>query len=200
MLLLYFKTKMKKRIIIFASGNGSNVENIDQYFQHYPEISLLGVFTNNPNAGVINKAERLGLPIEVFDKNAFTNGYLLQQVKSLNPDLIILAGFLWKVGADWVRVFPNKIINIHPALLPQYGGKGMYGQYVHRAVKENKEEVTGITIHFVNEAYDEGAIIFQEKVKLQAEDQVEDIAARVHQLEYEFFPKIIHSLLQKESK
>ena len=200
MLLLYFKTKMKKRIILFASGNGSNVENIDQYFQHYPEISLLGVFTNNPNAGVINKAERLGLPIEVFDKNAFTNGDLLQQVKSLNPDLIILAGFLWKIGADWVCVFPNKIINIHPALLPQYGGKGMYGQYVHWAVKENKEEVTGITIHFVNEAYDEGAIIFQEKVKLQAEDQVEDIAAKVHQLEYEFFPKIIHSLLQNESK
>lgn len=191
---------MKKRIILFASGNGSNVENIDQYFQQYPEISLLGVFTNNPNAGVINKAERLGLPIEVFDKNAFTNGDLLQQVKSLNPDLIILAGFLWKIGADWVCVFPNKIINIHPALLPQYGGKGMYGQYVHRAVKENKEEVTGITIHFVNEAYDEGAIIFQEKVKLQAEDQVEDIEAKVHQLEYEFFPKIIHSLLQNESK
>ena len=191
---------MEKRIILFASGNGSNVENIDQYFQQYPEISLLGVFTNNPNAGVINRAKRLNLPIKVFDKTAFTNGDLLHQIKSLNPDLLILAGFLWKIGADWIRVFPNKIINIHPALLPKYGGKGMYGEHVHSAVKENKEKETGITIHFVNEAYDEGAIIFQEKVKLQAQDQVEDIAAKVHQLEYKFFPKIVHTLLKKEIK
>lgn len=191
---------MKKRIILLASGNGSNVENIDQYFQHYPEICLSGVFTNNPNAGVIRRAERLKLPIAVFDKKAFTNGDLLQQIKSLKPDLIILAGFLWKIGADWVGTFPNKIINIHPALLPKYGGKGMYGQYVHRAVKENKEKETGITIHFVNEAYDEGAILFQERVKVQAEDTVEEIAAKVQQLEHEFFPKVIHRLLQKEIK
>jgi phosphoribosylglycinamide formyltransferase-1 len=111
----------------------------------------------------------------------------------------VLAGFLWKIGQDWVRAFPDIIVNIHPALLPKYGGKGMYGQHVHQAVKDNRETETGITIHYVNEAYDEGAIIFQKKVSLHPDDSTEDIAAKVHQLEYTHFPKVIHSLLNKDA-
>jgi phosphoribosylglycinamide formyltransferase-1 len=111
----------------------------------------------------------------------------------------VLAGFLWKIGKDWVQAFPGKIINIHPALLPKYGGKGMYGQYVHQAVKDNRETETGITIHYVNEAYDQGAIIFQKKVSLHPDDSTEEIAAMVHQLEYAHFPKVIYSLLNKDN-
>jgi len=189
---------MKQRIVLLASGNGSNVENICRFFESNSSIEIAGVYTNNPKAGVIQRLQPLDIQVKVFERNSFLDGTLLSEIQSLKPDLIVLAGFLWKITKDWVQAFPNQIINIHPALLPKYGGKGMYGGYVHQAVKENRESETGITIHYVNEAYDEGAIIFQKKVSLHPNDSKETIATKVHQLEYAYFPKVINSLLNKE--
>ena len=190
---------MKQKIILFASGNGSNAENIFRFFEPHQDVEIAGVYTNNPKAGVITRLQPLKLQVEVFDRNAFQDGSLLSQIQNKQPTLIVLAGFLWKIGQDWVQAFPGKIINIHPALLPKYGGKGMYGQYVHQAVKDNRETETGITIHYVNEAYDQGAIIFQKEVSLHPDDSTEEIAAMVHQLEYAHFPKVIYSLLNKDN-
>ena len=196
--LQYSKVLMKKRIILFASGNGSNAVNICQYFEHVQNIDVTEVYTNNSKARVINKLTFFGIKTNVFNKVAFTDGELLSEIKSKKPNLIVLAGFLWKIGSDWVKEFSNKIINIHPALLPKYGGKGMYGTYVHQAVKENHETETGITIHYVNEAYDEGEVIFQAKVTIENEDSIETIASKVHELEQANFPKVIQNLLNKD--
>lgn len=196
--LQYSKVLMKKRIILFASGNGSNAVNICQYFEHVKNIDVTEVYTNNSKARVINKLTFFGIKTNVFNKVAFTDGELLSEIKSKKPSLIVLAGFLWKIGSDWVKEFSNKIINIHPALLPKYGGKGMYGTHVHQAVKENHETETGITIHYVNEAYDEGEIIFQAKVTIEIEDSIEIIASKVHELEQANFPKVIQNLLNKD--
>ena len=196
--LQYSKVLMKKRIILFASGNGSNAVNICQYFEHVQNIDVTEVYTNNSKARVINKLTFFGIKTNVFDKVAFTDGELLSEIKSKKPSLIVLAGFLWKIGSDWVNEFSNKIINIHPALLPKYGGKGMYGKHVHQAVKENHETETGITIHYVNEAYDEGEVIFQAKVTIENEDSIETIASKVHELEQANFPKVIQNLLNKD--
>jgi|TARA_B110000008_G_scaffold144677_1_gene146471 phosphoribosylglycinamide formyltransferase-1 len=189
---------MKKRIILFASGNGSNAVNICQYFEHVQNIDVTEVYTNNSKARVINKLTFFGIKTNVFNKVAFTDGELLSEIKSKKPNLIVLAGFLWKIGSDWVNEFSNKIINIHPALLPKYGGKGMYGKHVHQAVKENHETETGITIHYVNEAYDEGEVIFQAKVTIENEDSIETIASKVYELEQANFPKVIQNLLNKD--
>ena len=189
---------MKKRIILFASGNGSNAVNICQYFEHVQNIDVTDVYTNNSKARVINRLTFFGIKTNVFNKVAFTDGQLLSEIKSKKPSLIVLAGFLWKIGSDWVKEFSNKIINIHPALLPKYGGKGMYGTHVHQAVKENHESETGITIHYVNEAYDEGEVIFQAKVTIENEDSIEIIASKVHKLEQANFPKVIQNLLIKD--
>ena len=196
--LQYSKVFMKKRIILFASGNGSNAVNICQYFEHVQNIDVTEVYTNNSKARVINKLTFFGIKTNVFNKVAFTDGELLSEIKSKKPSLIVLAGFLWKIGSDWVKEFSNKIINIHPALLPKYGGKGMYGTHVHQAVKENHETETGITIHYVNEAYDEGEVIFQAKVTIENEDSIETIASKVHELEKANFPKVIQNLLNKD--
>ena len=196
--LQYSKVLMKKRIILFASGNGSNAVNICQYFEHVQNIDVTEVYTNNSKARVINKLTFFGIKTNVFNKVAFTDGELLSEIKSKKPNLIVLAGFLWKIGSDWVNEFSNKIINIHPALLPKYGGKGMYGIHVHQAVKENHETETGITIHYVNEAYDEGEVIFQAKVTIENEDSIEIIASKVHELEQANFPKVIQNLLNKD--
>ena len=196
--LQYSKVLMKKRIILFASGNGSNAVNICQYFEHVQNIDVTEVYTNNSKARVINKLTFFGIKTNVFNKVAFTDGELLSEIKSKKPNLIVLAGFLWKIGSDWVKEFSNKIINIHPALLPKYGGKGMYGTHVHQAVKENHESETGITIHYVNEAYDEGEVIFQAKVTIENEDSIEIIASKVHELEQANFPKVIQNLLNKD--
>mgnify|MGYP003321607352 FL=1 len=196
--LQYSKVLMKKRIILFASGNGSNAVNICQYFEHVQNIDVTEVYTNNSKARVINKLTFFGIKTNVFNKVAFTDGELLSEIKSKKPNLIVLAGFLWKIGSDWVNEFSNKIINIHPALLPKYGGKGMYGKHVHQAVKENHETETGITIHYVNEAYDEGEVIFQAKVTIENEDSIETIASKVHELEKANFPKVIQNLLNKD--
>ena len=196
--LQYSKVLMKKKIILFASGNGSNAVNICQYFEHVKNIDVTEVYTNNSKARVINKLTFFGIKTNVFNKVAFTDGELLSEIKSKKPSLIVLAGFLWKIGSDWVKEFSNKIINIHPALLPKYGGKGMYGTHVHQAVKENHETETGITIHYVNEAYDEGEVIFQAKVTIENEDSIEIIASKVHELEQANFPKVIQNLLNKD--
>lgn len=191
---------MNQKIILFASGNGSNAENIFRFFEKNNNVDVLTVYTNNSKAGVINRFKQLGINVEVFNRKSFISGSLLKNVINQNPDLIILAGFLWKFGSDWVEAFNKKIINIHPSLLPKYGGKGMYGDYVYKAVKENCESETGITIHYINEFYDEGAIIFQEKVELDKDDNLEDISYKTRKLEHKYFPKVIKDLLSGSIK
>ena len=191
---------MNQKIILFASGNGSNAENIFRFFEKNNNVDVLTVYTNNSKARVINRFKPLGINVEVFNRKSFISGSLLKNVINQNPDLIILAGFLWKFGSDWVEAFNKKIINIHPSLLPKYGGKGMYGDYVYKAVKENCESETGITIHYINEFYDEGAIIFQEKVKLDKDDNLEDISYKTKKLEHKYFPKVIKDLLSGSIK
>ena len=191
---------MNQKIILFASGNGSNAENIFRFFEKNNNVDVLTVYTNNSKARVINRFKPLGINVEVFNRKSFISGSLLKNVINQNPDLIILAGFLWKFGSDWVEAFNKKIINIHPSLLPKYGGIGMYGDYVYKAVKENCESETGITIHYINEFYDEGAIIFQEKVKLDKDDNLEDISYKTQKLEHKYFPKVIKDLLSGSIK
>ncbi|MBO0321115.1 phosphoribosylglycinamide formyltransferase [Muricauda sp. CAU 1633] len=185
-----------KQIVILASGSGSNAENIITYFKENPQVKVSAVLTNKKTAKVLERCDRLEVPSFYFSKIAFIKSDTIVGVlKSLQPDLIVLAGFLWKIPSNIIEAFPNQIINIHPALLPKYGGKGMYGAKVHQAVKENAETETGITIHYVNEHYDEGAIIFQAKTAVEPSDDADTIAEKVHQLEYEHFPKVIEKLL-----
>ena len=185
-----------KQIILFASGSGSNVENIANYFKFRKDVTISCVLTNKSDAKVIERCNRIGINALFFNRQAFSKSdFILNLLQSLNPNLIVLAGFLWKIPESITNAFPNKIVNIHPALLPKYGGKGMYGMNVHNAVLENQEQETGITIHYVNANYDEGAVIYQAKTTIDAKDSAEDIASKVHQLEYEHFPKIIDDLL-----
>ena len=189
-----------KRIVLFASGSGSNVENIVRYFDDSSSVSVEAVLTNKRDAYVIDRCNSLNINALYFNRQAFSRSdFILNLLKSINPDLIVLAGFLWKIPEKIVAAFEGKIINIHPALLPKYGGKGMYGMKVHEAVKSNNEQESGITIHFVNENYDEGSIIFQARVEVAETDSPEDIAGKVHQLEYEHFPKVIEQLLLREN-
>ncbi|UZO81784.1 phosphoribosylglycinamide formyltransferase [Aquimarina sp. ERC-38] len=185
-----------KKIVIFASGNGTNAENIIRYFQDHPGVEVTYVFSNKKNAGVLKKAHNLEVKALFFDREAFyKSNEVLHLLIDVQPQLIVLAGFLWKFPENIIKHFEGKIINIHPALLPKYGGKGMYGDYVHRAVVENQEEETGITIHYVNENYDEGAIIFQAKTNIKPGTTPEEVAHSVHELEYKHFPEVIEKLL-----
>ncbi len=185
-----------KRILVFASGSGTNAENIIKYFQEKGGASVVAVLTNKRDARVIDRCNTLKVNALYFNRTAFNDqDCLLGILHSLKPDLIVLAGFLWKIPPAMVQEFSGKIINIHPALLPKYGGKGMYGSRVHQAVLENGETESGITIHYVNEAYDEGAIIFQERTSIAPGDTAEQIAEKVHALEYEHYPKVIAQLL-----
>ncbi|HEA20045.1 MAG TPA: phosphoribosylglycinamide formyltransferase [Pricia antarctica] len=185
-----------KKIILLASGSGSNVENIARYFQDRPEVSISAVLSNKKDARVLDRCDTLSVNGLFFNKTSFYNtDCILDILKALNPDLIVLAGFLWKIPEKIILAFPNRIINIHPALLPKYGGKGMYGNKVHQAVKANGDAETGITIHYVNENYDEGAIIHQAKIEISADDDAAQIAEKIHVLEHEHFPKVIEKLL-----
>ncbi|WP_431132866.1 phosphoribosylglycinamide formyltransferase [Psychroserpens mesophilus] len=185
-----------KRIVIFASGSGTNAENLIKFFHNRETISVIQVLTNNPHAKVLERAKKLKVSALSFNKIAFTEtDDVLNILKSSHPDLIVLAGFLWKFPEHILKEFPDKVINIHPALLPKYGGKGMYGKYVHEAIVLNKEKETGITIHYVNEHYDEGAIIFQAKCDINAFDTAETVADKIHELEMEHFPKVVEKLL-----
>ena len=184
-----------KKILLFASGTGSNVENIIQYFKNHVDIKVVGVFTNNPNAKVLDKAQKYNVPTLVFNREQLNGSFVLDKISGLQPDLIVLAGFLWKFPEHIIAQYPNRIINIHPALLPKYGGKGMYGMKVHQTVLENQEKETGITIHYVNEHYDEGEFIFQQKVSIDDCASADEIAAKIHEVEHKHFPEIIEKLL-----
>lgn len=189
------KKILMKRIVIFASGSGTNAENIIHYFQTRAVAEVVHVFSNKAGARVLERAQNLGVTATVFDKTALLNGTVLEQLHLAQPDLIVLAGFLWKFPKDILEHYPNKTINIHPALLPKYGGKGMYGMHVHKAVVANKESETGITIHYVNEFYDDGAIIFQAQCDVLPTDTAKDVAFKVHELEMLHFPRVIEKVL-----
>lgn len=192
---LVIKNIMKK-IVLFASGSGTNVENIIKHFQKSSQGTVASVFVNKQRAKVIERATNLGVPVVLFDREQFTDGFVLEKLNQIQPDLIVLAGFLWMFPTSILQVFSN-VINIHPALLPKYGGKGMYGINVHRAVLENKEKETGITIHYVNEHYDEGEFIFQKEINIEKCISAEEIAEKIHKLEQQYFPVIIEKLISK---
>jgi phosphoribosylglycinamide formyltransferase 1 len=184
-----------KNIAIFASGSGSNAEKIVEYFGNNQNISVSMILTNNSEAGVIERAENLAIPCYVFDKEAFKNGEVLSVLNENDIDFVVLAGFLWLIPKSFIQAFPNKIVNLHPALLPKYGGKGMYGHHVHEAVVANNETESGITVHFVNEAYDQGTIIFQAKYDVDPKDSAMDIAVKGQLLEHKHFPAIIEKVI-----
>ncbi|MBC8319164.1 MAG: phosphoribosylglycinamide formyltransferase [Bacteroidetes bacterium] len=185
-----------KNIAVFASGNGTNAERIIKYFEKSSIVQVNIVLTNNSNAGVIKRAQSLFVDAHVFNRNDFYNSdKILDILKQKNIDLIVLAGFLWLVPESLIEKYQNRIINIHPALLPDYGGKGMYGQRVHEAVIEAGEPKSGITIHYVNKIYDNGQIIFQAKVNIEKNDTPQSLAEKIHLLEYKHFPEVIESIL-----
>ena len=190
---------MVKNVAIFASGSGSNAENICNYFKNSSDIAVVLIGTNNENADVVKRAKNLEIPLFVFTKSELEKFSELQSVlEKSKVDFIVLAGFLLKIPGKMAEIYPDKIVNIHPALLPKYGGKGMYGDMVHAAVLENKESESGITIHFVNNKYDEGKIIFQRKCAVEKEDTPESLANKLHKLEYEYYPKIIATIIRKK--
>jgi phosphoribosylglycinamide formyltransferase 1 len=183
-----------KKIAIFASGSGSNAENIAQYFSGSELLNIECIYSNKADAFVLERAKKFNIPTRVFNRDEFYHtDIVLESLKSYNIELVVLAGFLWLVPTNLIMHFP--IINIHPALLPKYGGKGMYGEKVHEAVVANQEAESGITIHYVNEKYDEGDILFQAKCKIEPNDGPNEVAAKVHALEYEHYPKVIGNLL-----
>ncbi len=187
-----------KRIVIFASGSGSNAENLIKFFHNSDNVSVIQVLTNNPHAKVLDRCKKLNVSALSFNRMAFSKSEdVLNILKTAKPDLIVLAGFLWKFPEFILKEFHNKVINIHPALLPNYGGKGMYGMHVHAAVVKNKETETGITIHYVNENYDDGAVILQAKCSILPTDSAEDVAKKIHLLEMEHFPKVVDQLINE---
>lgn len=185
-----------KRLAIFVSGSGTNMERIGQHFSRHPEIQLALVVCSNPKAAALQRAEKLGVETVVIDKNRLReSGNLLKLLYEKQIDWLILAGFLWLIPTELVRAFPKRILNIHPALLPAYGGKGMYGEKVHQAVIQNREQQSGITIHYVNNNYDEGDIVFQQSLTLAPNETPESLAQRIHQLEYKHYPEVIERLV-----
>ena len=183
------------QLILFASGKGSNVQAIIDFFADNGKARVALIVCNNPGAGVLTIAEQYKIPVQMIDRASFKEEQLVTLLHSYQPSLIVLAGFLWKIPDTLVQAFPESIINIHPALLPKYGGKGMYGQYVHEAVLAAGEKESGITIHFVNEHYDEGAALVQARCALLPGDTAESIAARVGKLEHYFLPRTVEFLL-----
>jgi len=187
-----------KNIAIFASGNGSNAEQISRFFINKSLARVKLILTNNPKAGVILRAEKLGIISVIFDKNTFYfSDEIVETLKENQIDLVVLAGFLWLIPTNILFTYKGKIINIHPALLPKYGGKGMYGSHVHETVIAANEEKSGITIHYVNEKYDDGQIIFQAKTNIVKNETPESLAQKIHQLEYEHYPVIIEQVLSE---
>jgi len=189
---------LKTRIAIFASGSGSNAQKILEHFKHHDQGEVVLILTNNPQAYVLQRADNFEIPSHVFTRQEFyQTDDVVKLLKSMEIDLIVLAGFLWLVPVSLLKAFPNQIINIHPALLPKYGGKGMYGDNVHKAVLANGETESGITIHFVNEHFDEGETIHQAKFKIEPSDTLDSIKLKGQQLEHQHFPKVIEGLLKK---
>lgn len=183
-----------RKIAVFASGSGTNAQNIFEYFVDNKLVVIDSLWSNNPEAFALERAQKFGIETFVFNREQLINTtFVVDELKKREIDLIVLAGFLWLIPPSLIEAF--RIVNIHPALLPKYGGKGMYGMKVHEAVVENKEKETGITIHFVNEKYDDGAIVFQAKCEVSEKDSPEDVANKVHQLEYKYFPLIIEEVV-----
>ena len=186
---------MKKiRLAIFASGSGTNTEAIVKYFHDHPQVEVSGIYSNNPNAYVLQRARKLQVPGYVFTRQELNDPAFVDKLEAQQVDLIVLAGFLWLLPANLVARFPQRIINIHPALLPKYGGKGMYGHHVHAAVLANREKESGITIHYVNERYDEGTVIFQARCPVYPDDTPDTLAQRIHALEHKHYPEIIEKI------
>lgn len=184
-----------KNLVIFASGSGSNAEKIFDYFKISTEVKITHIFCNNPNAGIVSRAERLTIPCTIFSRAEYKDRTVLNKVQSLNTDWIILAGFLWLIPSEFIQAFPQRIINLHPALLPKFAGKGMFGHFVHEAVVAANSTESGITIHFVNEHYDEGGIIHQSSFPVLPTDTAEDVAKKGQLLEHREFPRVIESLV-----
>ena len=187
-----------KKIVLFASGSGTNAENLILYFNKSNSARVVAVFCNNPNAKVLERAKCNNVPTVLFSNEEWKTETVLKQLNVFHPDLIVLAGFLLQFPTCIIQTYPERIINIHPALLPKYGGKGMYGMRVHQSIFDNKEVESGISIHYVNENYDEGQIIFQKKVMLGDCKSPEDIVRKIHELEKEFFPAVIEKVLNAD--
>src|SRR5579862_6034492 len=186
------------RIAIFASGAGTNAQKIIDHFKNNCSVIVELVVYNKKNAGVLQIAQKENIPFIIIEKEKFFNGdEYVQMLKDKKIDFLILAGFLWKLPVGLIKAFPGKIINIHPALLPKYGGKGMYGMHVHRAVISNGETESGISIHYVNDKYDEGEVIEQHRCAISTEDTAETLAEKIHHLEHTFFPAAIEKLIKK---
>ena len=186
-----------KNIAIFASGNGSNAEKIIRHFENRADTRVTLVLSNNKNAFVIERAKNLGVETVTFSREQFyKTNEILEILNQNNTDLIVLAGFLWLIPGNLLQNFPKRIINIHPALLPKYGGKGMYGEKVHESVIKNGEVESGITIHFVNEFYDEGQIIFQARCLVEPSETIDSLAIKIHALEHEYFPAVVDNVLK----
>ena len=184
-----------KRLAIFVSGGGTNLQRIAEYFAPNPDVEIVCVVSNSKEAYANQRAKNLGIPLIMIDRQKFNDKAFSEELQKMNVDLIVLAGFLWLIPQYLIDAFPNKIINIHPALLPKYGGKGFYGHHVHEAVVAAHEKESGITIHYVNEKYDSGNIIFQAKVAISRNDTPDDVAAKIHVLEQMNFPVVIENLL-----
>jgi phosphoribosylglycinamide formyltransferase-1 len=187
------------KIAVFASGSGSNAENIADYFIRNQDVEISLILANKPDAYVLERAKKLGIPSFVFSSKQFRESEIvLDELKAAKIDFVVLAGFMLLVPKYLIAAYPNKIVNIHPALLPNYGGKGMYGENVHKAVIDNKEKKSGISIHYVNEKYDEGNIIFQDITIIEPNDSADDLAEKIHSLEYRHFPRVIDEAVRKE--
>jgi len=187
-----------KKVIIFASGSGSNALKIFEYFNKNQNIIIDSIYCNNPRASVIKVFQKLSIKTVLFNKKELYESAFLEAIISTNPDLIVLAGFLLKIPEKMVSAFENRIINIHPSLLPKYGGKGMYGLNIHKEVLLNKEKFSGLTIHYVNKEYDKGAVIFQKKIKINEEETPESLSSKVLKLEHENYSLIIEKILSNE--
>lgn len=187
-----------KKLVIFASGAGSNAEQIIRYFKHSPLASVALIVSNRPEAGVVSIAEKEGIPVQLIEKDRFFRGDgYLPVLQKAGTSLIVLAGFLWKIPQVLIDAYPRRIVNIHPALLPKFGGKGMYGQYVHEAILNAGEMESGITIHYVDEHYDNGDIIFQTACPVLDSDNPQTLARRIHELEHQHYPRVLETLLKK---
>lgn len=187
-----------KNIVLFASGSGTNVQNIAEFFSKDNSGSVAAVFCNNPKAHVINRCEKLGIPCIIFNKSDFySSERVLELLQAFEADVVVLAGFLWLVPDSLIKAYPKRIINIHPSLLPDFGGKGMYGMYVHEAVIRSTKRVSGITIHLVTEEYDKGKKLFQAKTKITKDDTAESLANKIHELEQKHFPMVIKEFIEE---
>ena len=192
---------MKKRVAIFASGSGSNAQKIMELFKHSAEVEIVLVLTNNPDAYVLQRADNFEIPTHIFGRKEFyETDNIIDLLKNLDVDLIVLAGFLWLIPKNLITEYPGRIVNIHPALLPKFGGKGMYGDHVHNAVLTAGETEGGITIHYVDENYDEGEFIYQAKYKIDKDDNLEMVKFKGQQLEHQHYPRVVESILKKIQK